>query len=194
MSVDVLYNMVSTLNESGFYHITGESFAMSELKSYAAGFDIALGLIDMAVGDAFVQSCSDTALMSYAAACGRQTEGVETEKLRENVMFTLSSLRASSNLSGLTDALESYGYTGEFTEDLDNETLIFTDVETSANPASYKWLTDAAEMLLPAHLDFSLDLPAYTWAQLDQAGLTVMQIDRLGYRWNLFAGTQDELE
>lgn len=190
MSMDVLYNIASVMNESGLYQITDESFIMSELKAYAEGFDLPYRLIEDTITDAFVQTCSDSALKRFAMACGREAESYESSELRELIIYILSSFRETFSKDSVISALESYGYTGGVTEDFENERIIFDDVEFSPNPGAYKWLSEAAEMLLPAHLDYALNLPAYTWEQLDAADLTVTQIDVLDYRWNLMADTE----
>lgn len=187
MSTPILQNLLDLLRPLSIYRITEDSMIRKELNSYAAGFALLQQLLERNLREGFLQTAEEEGVLLREGALGGDFSHLPPEERRTRLMYLTSVLPGAIQMQQILNAFRALGFTGDLRENREEEHLLLTDVSPESTPEGYRWLVSAAERLLPAHLAYSFDLPAYRWEQLDGWDFPFYRLDRLEFRWNLFA-------
>lgn len=181
--MSAIENIYKTLSKLKIYDLKGK-YINAELSAYKVGFAYIENKINETLKNAFVFLAEDNQLKNFERLlllpC---TKNSTIENRREMICSRLAITKNDYTKKGITKAIRSIGFDAQVTEIPESGKI---KILNNGFLKDYDCLDDiknAMIKILPAHLDFELDIGVLTWNMIKEKDLSCLEFENNDFNW-----------
>ncbi len=190
--MNALESMRSALRPLRLYSLEPSTVVDWELQAYAAGLEMAYGLLSELKNESFVLTASDYGLTSRETQFG--VGGQNAAEDRRTAVLKLGAITPNNfTKADMERILEIAGLKAEICENTAANRLYINCLTENADDTARNVAKKAANMFLPAHLGAELDFRSISWNNIDQKEESFDTRDEVDLTWDLIDHYEDGL-
>ena len=176
-------NIYKTLSKLKIYNLKGK-YINAELSAYKIGFEYIENKINETLKGAFVFLAEDSQLKNFERLLLLpSTKNATIENRREMICSRLGINKNDYTIQGITKAIRSIGFDAKVIEVCENGKIKILNKGFLKEYDSLDAIKNAMIKVLPAHLDFELDIGVLTWNMLEEKDLSCIEFENNNFNW-----------
>lgn len=180
-------NMRSYLSKLQIYNLSVDSYITHELHAYDIGFKYVEDMINELEREMSINTAESYGLCRWEKILfGDVNEQLDAYDRRKMIISALQVDESYFTCDGISKALGAVGIDAQVKEFLDEERITVTAMEYRGGNFNTEYINRRLETIVPAHLDFTLDMGVFSWAIFDQYNFDFELWDSKDITWEYF--------
>ncbi len=177
-------SICSHLTPLEIYNIQEGTNVYNELASYSVALDVFKEVLDEMLRECFVCKAETYGLENRETVYGKVRENYSISDRQNMIIYRQTLGENHFNKEGLEKFLVSFGVESYQIIEMPTINQIAVFISGNYSAEDIDWIKNQVRLILPAHLDHSIDFNGIQWDYIDSTDLTSNDMDNRDYTWD----------
>ena len=177
----VLDSIKRAIGAVGIYDVTAPGLN-AELRAYADELERLYAFLSAILPERFISTAGDEGLGAFERLFGPARSGMSLSERRERLQKRFSLGGGSFTLSGIRQALDSFGLSYVIDEHPAYSRLNII-AQADYTKAEQAFIAAEVGKIIPAHIEYQMVFNTLTWSELDARNKSFSQLDNDNLTW-----------
>ena len=184
--MSVLTQMKDMLAPLGIYSLDDDSLVMHELTVYATQLEKLHDKLRIALRENFISTAQSYGLDRFEELTERYHSDLSVDERRERLLLYMTLDNNDFSVNDIRRQLTLMGVSDNFTEDFENERIIFPDLVEADDIIRIAEELNVIEDIVPSNLEIDTGFSEFDWDSFDALDFNFGTLDKMGLRFDLF--------